>query len=145
LRGLDWLHAGIKSRKGRYLIVGGFNTVVGYVIGVGLLYGLSPAVHVLVIGAIANVLAITVSFTTYKLFVFQTRGRWIEEYVRSYLVYGSMAVVGTLLLWILVDGMRLSIWLAQGLAVVLTVVISYLGHSRYTFSAAGQPHEERTE
>lgn len=139
------MQAGIKSRKGRYLLVGGFNTVVGYLIGLGLLYGLSPAVHVLVIGAIANVLAITVSFTTYKLYVFQTRGRWIEEYFRSYLVYGGMAVVGTLVLWILLDGMRLPIWLAQGLAVVLTVVISYLGHSRYTFSAAGQPEKGRSE
>jgi putative flippase GtrA len=139
------MQAGIRSRKGRYLLVGGFNTVVGYFIGLGLLYGLSPAVHVLVIGAIANVLAITVSFTTYKLYVFRTRGRWIEEYFRSYLVYGGMAVVGTLVLWILVDGLRLPMWLAQGLAVVLTVVISYLGHSRYTFSAAGQPEKGRSE
>ena len=85
MRGPGWVRAGVRSRKGRYLLVGGFNTVVGYLIGVGLLYELSPAVHVLVVGAIANVLAITVSFTTYKLFVFQTHGRWIEEYLRSYL------------------------------------------------------------
>ena len=98
-----------------------------------------------VIGAIANVLAITISFTTYKLFVFQTRGRWIEEYLRSYLVYGGMAIVGTVILWMLVDGVRLSIWLAQALAVVLTVVISYLGHSRYTFGVARQPERGRSE
>jgi putative flippase GtrA len=145
LSGLGWVRAVVKSRRGRYLLVGGFNTVVGYLIGVSLLYGLSPAVHVLVIGAVANVLAITVAFTTYKLFVFRTRGRWINEYLRSYLVYGGMAVVGTLLLWILVDGLRLPMWLAQGLAVVLTVVVSYLGHSRYTFSAARQPEQGRSE
>jgi putative flippase GtrA len=139
------VQSGMKSRKGRYLLVGGFNTVIGYLIGVAMLYGLSPEVHVLVIGAIANILAITVSFTSYKIFVFHTRGRWIEEYCRSYLVYGGMAAVGTLVLWILVDGMRLPLWLAQGLAVVLTVVISYVGHSRYTFSAAGQPEKGRSE
>jgi len=101
--------------------------------------------HVLVIGAMANVLAITISFTTYKVFVFQTHGRWIEEYLRSFLVYGGMAVVGTVVLWILVDGARLPIWLAQAIAVILTVVISYLGHSRYTFSVAGQPEKGRSE
>lgn len=139
------MQAGIKSRKGRYLLVGGFNTVVGYLVGVGLLYALSPAVHVLVIGALANILAITVSFTTYKLFVFQTRGRWIEEYFRSYLVYGGMAVVGTVTLWLLVDGARLPLWLAQAFAVMVTVVISYLGHSQYTFSAARQSQKGRSE
>jgi putative flippase GtrA len=96
-------------------------------------YLLSPQLHILAIGAIANVLAISFSFTTYKLFVFQTHARWFEEYLRSYLVYGGMAVVSIVLLWILVDGLHLPIWVAQALSILITVVISYMGHSRYTF------------
>ena len=126
----------LKSRQVRYLIVGGANTLIGYSLGVGLYYLLSPTLHILLIGAISNVLAITVSFTSYKLFVFQTHGGWISEYLRSYVVYGGMAVVGIILLWIFVDGLHLPIWLAQGVAILITVVISYIGHARFTFRLA---------
>ena len=121
-----------QSRKVRYLIVGGANTLIGYSLGVGLYYVLSPTLHILLIGAISSVLAISVSFTTYKLFVFRTRGHWLTEYLRSYVIYGGMALLGIILLWVLVDGMRLPIWLVQGVS-ILSVVISYMGHARFTF------------
>ncbi len=122
-----------RRREWRYLLVGGFNTLVGYSLGVGLYLALSPLLHILVIGVIANILAITVSFTTYKHLVFHTHGHWLEEYLRSYVVYGGTAVLGIMLLWLLVDGLRLPIWVAQGIAMLLTVIVSYLGHARFTF------------
>lgn len=129
------------SRKLRYLLVGGLNSLVGYGLGVGLYLLLSPALHILLIGLVANLLAISFSFTTQKLLVFRTKGRWLSEYLRSYLVYGGMGVMGTVLLWALVDGIHLPIWIAQGVAIGLTVVLSYVGHARFTFrSASGSQH-----
>jgi putative flippase GtrA len=122
-----------RRREWRYLLVGGFNTLVGYSLGVGLYLALSPLLHILVIGVIANFLAITVSFTTYKHLVFRTHGHWLEEYLRSYVVYGGTAVLGIMLLWLLVDGLRLPIWVAQGIAMLLTVIVSYFGLARFTF------------
>ena len=122
------------SRKFRYLLVGGMNAIVGYSLGVGLYLLLSPALHILLIGLVANVLSISFSFSTQKLWVFRTQGHWLSEYLRSYLVYGGMGLMGTVLLWALVDGIHLPIWMAQGLAIGLTVVFSYVGHARFTFS-----------
>ena len=122
-----------RRREGRYLLVGGVNTLVGYTLRVALYLALSPLLHILIIGVIANILAITVSFTTYKRLVFHTHGHWLEEYLRSYVVYGGTAVLGIMLLWLLVDGLRLPIWVAQGIAMLLTVIVSYLGHARFTF------------
>jgi putative flippase GtrA len=135
----------VRSRQFRYLVVGVVNTAIGYCLGVGLYYLLSPALHILMIGAIANILAISVSFTTYKLFVFRTRGRWREEYLRGYVVYGGMALVGIVLLWILVDGLHLHIWLAQALSIAITVVISYVGHSQYTFHLASDAEARQSK
>lgn len=130
-------------REGRYLLVGGFNTLVGYGLGVGLYLTLADRLHILVIGVIANILAISVSFTTYKYLVFRSPGRWLMEYLRSYLVYGGSALVGIMLLWLLVDGLHMPIWLAQGLAMLITVVASYLGHDRFTFRYSSRgPVEE---
>jgi putative flippase GtrA len=126
-----------RLRPVRYLIVGGFNTLAGYGLGVGLYLALSPALHILIIGLIANLLAISLAFTTHKLFVFRTQGGWLAEYARSYLVYGGSALVGILALWALVDGWRLPIWIAQALVIPITVVVSYIGHARFTFRRPG--------
>ena len=125
-------------RELRYLLVGGFNTLFGYSLGVGLYLALSLWLHILIIAVIGNLIAISVSFTTYKLLVFQTRGRWLREYLKSYVVYGGSAVLGTVLLWFLVDGLALPIWIAQGLAILITAIVSYIGHSRFTFRRAAR-------
>lgn len=123
----------LKSRKFRYLMAGGANTVFGYLIGVVTYKILSPEFSIWIVGFFTNVIAITFSFVTYKLFVFKTQGQWIAEYLKSYLVYGSMALIGMVFLWVYVDLMNMTIWMAQGLVIISTVVLSYMGHSRVTF------------
>ena len=127
------MHKLLKKQSLRYLLAGGWNTVFGYGIGVGLYTILSSQLHVAVIAAIANILAITMSFLTYKLFVFKTTGNWLSEYGRSYLVYGSMALLSIILLWAMVDYLGVDIWYAQALVILLTVGVSYLGHKFFTF------------
>lgn len=117
----------------KYLIVGGFNTVFGYLIGVIGFLLLQNKMHILFIAAISNILAISMSFLTYKTLVFKTKGDWIEEYLKCYMVYGSTALLGGLLIWIFVDYLSLNIWLAQAIVVLVTVCVSYFGHKKYTF------------
>jgi putative flippase GtrA len=82
------------------------------------------------------------SFTTYKLFVFKTKGNWLQEYFRSCMVYASMALIGIVLLWGMVDHLHIKIWLAQGLVIAATVVISYIGHARFTFRLSTKNSEK---
>jgi putative flippase GtrA len=120
-------------QKIRYLLVGAINTLFGYAIGVGLYKLLSNQINIISIGIISNIICITLSFTTYKVLVFRTKGGWISEYLRAYLVYGSMAIVGVIFLWFFVDVCELNIWIAQALVIFITVVFSYIGHARFTF------------
>lgn len=123
----------LTSERMRYLLAGAWNTAFGYGITVGLYLALSDTLHITLIGTIANVLAISMAFATYKVFVFRSHGNWLAEYLRSYVVYGGTAVVGIALLWLLVDGLHIKIWFAQGALILITVVISYIGHARFTF------------
>lgn len=132
--GITTLFASIDGRKLRYLLVGGWNTLFGYVAGPAIYYGLQGQVHVVLVGATAYIMSITMAFITHKLFVFRTKGRWLSEYLRSYVVYGATAAIGITALWVLVDGMAVPFWIAQALIVSTTVAISYFGHSKYTFS-----------
>ena len=127
----------LSREKIRYLLAGGFNTLVGYAIGVGLYKALESNFSIIWIGVISNILSITVSFLSYKTLVFKTKGMWLTEYIKSYIVYGGIALIGIFFLWFFVDEMKMSIWLAQALVMGLTVVFSYLGHSRFTFRRQG--------
>jgi putative flippase GtrA len=122
-----------RYRNLRYLLAAGWNTLFGYFTGVGLYFALSQFFHVTIIGLIGNFVSISMSFVVYKLFVFRTKGRWFIEYVRSNIVYGSSAIMGIGLLWLLVDYARLSIWIAQFLIIAVTALISFFGHRGFTF------------
>lgn len=128
----------MNSEKIRYLMVGGVNTLAGYLFGVGAYKLLLGYIGIWGVGLVANLLAITFSFVTYKLLVFKTSGKWLAEYLKCYVVYGAMALVGIFLLWLFVEKMQISIWLAQGLIIVCTVFLSYLGHKKFTFAVRGQ-------
>ncbi|MCC7006025.1 MAG: GtrA family protein [Ottowia sp.] len=123
----------VTNKQIRYLVVGGWNTGCGYLISLGLYYGLAHRLHIIVIGVIANIICITMSFLTYKTLVFQTRGNWVSEYLRCHMVYGGNAVLSIIGLWLLVGQLNVPFWLAQGGVMIAGVIISYLGHSLFTF------------
>ena len=124
----------IEQRKIRYLMAGGWNTLFGYVVSLALYNLLEQYVHIIAIAIIAHVCAISMAYFTYKVFVFRTKGNWWKEYKRSYLVYGNTIVVSIGMLWFMVDILAVPFWIAQGLIILTTVILSYIGHSRYTFS-----------
>jgi putative flippase GtrA len=66
--------------------------------------------------------------------VFKTKGNWLAEYLKCYLVYGMASVLSLLLIWGLVDGLGVPFWQAQGLVMIISVAFSYFGHSRFSFA-----------
>lgn len=123
------------SQKGRYLLVGGVNTALAYLISVSIYYWLKPVMHLIFIALIINVICITLSFLTQKLFVFRTQGNWIAEYLRCYVVYAGAMVLGISGLWVLVDLLHIPFWLSQGSLMFISIAFSYFGHKTYTFKA----------
>ena len=126
----------MQNKKLRYLCVGGWNTLFGYTVMIFLYSVLSPHFHIVLIALIANILAITMSFLTYKIWVFKTNGNWIIEYCKCYFIYGGLALLNVALNWFFVDIVNLSIWISQAISIPIAVVISYLGHSRFTFKSS---------
>ena len=84
----------LNNEKIRYLLVGCFNTLAGYSIGVGIYAALKNNFDIVLIGLIANFFSISVSFLTYKIIVFKTKGMWLSEYMKSFMIYGGIALVG---------------------------------------------------
>jgi putative flippase GtrA len=121
------------DRKLRFLLVGAWNALFSYVSAVFVFMLLSPYLEVLVISILTNVLAITMSFSMNKFFVFCTKGSWLKEYMRSYIVYGSNIVLGIFGFWLLVGILHVSVWISQGVLVLIGVLLAYVGHNKITF------------
>lgn len=123
----------------RYLYVGTWNTIFGYVTGVLTYKLINDISNVIIVGIVSNIISISMSFLTYKIFVFRTSGNWLREYLKCYLVYGIMALLSIFMLWLFLDLLQINIWISQGLIILATTVISYTSHKKFTFNSG--PHE----
>ena len=117
-----------------YLAAGGWNTLFG--VGLyAIVYRIwGGKIHYMLLTVPVNIAAITNAFVCYKLFVFRTRGNWIREYFRCYLVYGAGTLSGMGLLWLLVSLFKLDPAAANVIATGIVVIASYFGHKYFSFN-----------
>lgn len=140
------------GEKLRFLIAGGFNTLFGLADTMActwLLLHLRPEQPKLMTSAaviVSTVINISVSFITYKLFVFRTRGNALKEYLRSLLVYLPNLVISAVLI-APITALFLHIqlthqyapYVAQAILVAGSVIFSFLGHKHITFRKGSTP------
>jgi putative flippase GtrA len=127
----------------RYLLVGVTNTVAGYLVGVGSYDVLKDVAPVFIISILASAISITLSFCNYKIFVFKKHGQWIQEYLRSLVIYSGMAMFSALSMVLMMDWVKTNIWVAQAVTMLFTTVIGYFSHKKYTF-AGNKPKQTPT-
>ncbi|MCR2801719.1 GtrA family protein [Microbacterium sp. zg-Y818] len=123
----------VKDRRVAFLIVGVINTVVGFAwfalfdLTIGRLWGYMITL------LFAHVASVLCAFVLYRRFVFRVRGHVWADLGRFELVYLSALAVNAVLLPLLVEFARLQPIVAQAVIVFVTTMISYLGHSRFSF------------
>ena len=117
----------------RYVIIGGWNTLFGMGAYIVLYKLLHDRINYLILMIPTNILAITNAYIGYKLFVFKTKGNYIREYLRCYVVYGGSIALSFVLMYILVSILGLHPILAQCPCVVISIAASYIGHKRFSF------------
>jgi len=153
--------AGGRKQFVRYLVVGVWNTVLGYAVYAlftALLTGVIPYAY-LAASVISTIISVTNAYVGYKLFVFKTKGNYLREYLRFFVVYGAAGLVNLLLLpllvplcawligqhhWTLLNmaGKTLVVqqstapYLAALLLLVVIVTASFFGHREFSF----RPH-----
>ena len=118
----------------KFMIVGIINTIFGYLIGLLNYLLFYIKIGIIRVGFLNNITAITFSFTLLKFFVFKTTNiNWFLEYIRSYVVYGIQGLAGILTLWVCVSFFYINIFFSQAISILTTVLLSYLGHKKFTF------------
>jgi putative flippase GtrA len=117
----------------RYILTGSWNTLFGYFSALIIYDYCHFFLHILLIGLITNILNISMSFFTYKYFVFKTKNHWLTEYLKAYIVYGGITILSIGILWFTVDYLKIHFWIAQAVVMVIGVLVSYFGHDQFTF------------
>lgn len=139
----------------RYLIAGAANTLFGIVdtmFFTWLFLHLVPGHEALMTSAatvVATPINISVSFFSYKYFVFCTKGNTLREYLRSFLVYLPSLLIGASCVAPLTVLLRrqmgthaqLAPYMAQACIIGATIVLSFLGHKHITFRRKSPPAE----
>ena len=123
----------LRDERARFLAVGAFNTVFAY--GLFLLFEWAFDGRYLLSLALSYLVATLVAFVLHRRLTFGVTGRerTLVDFLRFESVYVVMLVANALLLGLLVGALGWQSWLAQALSLVLTTVMSYLGHKFFSF------------
>lgn len=136
------------GEKLRYLLVGVWNTALGYVVfllalkffgpplqalsGPGIAGWISHYYYLVIQWAVWVVMVVN-STITMKYLAFRSKGRLLHQIGRAYLVYLPAQGISSVILWLTVKVFGLSPSIGQLITIVIATVFSYLGHKYFTF------------
>jgi putative flippase GtrA len=80
--------------------------------------------------------AVSLAFVLHRRFTFRVRGNVLVDFVRFVGVYVVSLAVNSVVLPVLVELVGLHPLVAQGVALVITTLISYVGHKWFSFRRA---------
>jgi putative flippase GtrA len=124
-------------RPFRYLVAAGFNTAFGLAIYPALLLVFpSLRIHYMAALFIAQGLSLAFAYSSYKLGVFQTRGRYARELTAFLSFYGANYAANWIALPALVELAHIGPIVAQLIFSAVIMITSYFWHSRVTFRGA---------
>ena len=132
--------------KIRFFIIGVWNTIFGYVSYVGLDYVFSLIfqkryVAYMSAAILSNIISTTSAFLFHKHITFKStvRGKGvIFEFFKFYSTYMVTNILGLALLPVFVEVFKIDPKIAGALLIPVVAVISYFGHSRFSFVKKSQ-------
>jgi len=136
-----WLLRVVADKRVAFLLVGGVNTVVGYLCFVAFLLTVGQRWGYLVAVACTHVVSVLFAFVLYRFVVFRVRGHVLADLWRFETVYLSALAVNFVLLPLLVEIAHLQVLLAQALIVLVTSLVSWVGHKNFSFRRRSSSEE----
>lgn len=125
----------LKEKNISFLLVGGFNTIFGYLSSLIIYYYLNIYFNIIIIGVIINFVNISFSFFTYKIFVFKnSQQNWIIQYLKSFMTYGFITLVNISLMAFMVEFLAVKFWIVATILTIASPLLLYLLHNNFTFS-----------
>lgn len=124
----------IKDKRIAFLIVGAANTAIGFGWYSLFLWFFHPLPGGYMIALVAaQVVSVLCAFVLYRRFVFRVRGHVWRDLLRFSSVYALSFAINLLVLPLMVEVVRMNPLLAQVVIVIVTTIVSYVGHNYFSF------------
>jgi putative flippase GtrA len=125
----------VADQRVRFLAVGAFNTVLGYVTFSALTLWVFHDVQFgyLLSLACSYAIGISVAFVLYRRLVFVVHGHVVRDLVRFVSVYAVSIAVNAVVLPLLVEVADVPPLVAQAVVVLITTLLSFFGHRSFSF------------
>ena len=121
------------NEKYRFLIVGGINTLIGFLLFAffqsvfGKTYGYFVSLYV------STFFASLIAFILHRSLVFKVTGSVFRDYFRFQVTYIFPLIVSSVLLPIFVSIFGWNVYLSQALILGFLAVVSFFGHKYFSF------------
>ena len=128
------------DERARFLVVGGINTIFGYAIFALLFVTAGHTIGYLGSLYVSYAVGVSLAFVLHRRVTFrahETGGNPVLDFLRFASVYVVSLAVNTIGLPLLVELGHLPALLAQAIMVVVTTIISYVGHKYFSFRRGG--------
>jgi|ERR1035437_396742 putative flippase GtrA len=123
----------LENRKVRFLFVGVLNTVVGY--GTYALF-IYLKMHYILAMIFSSIISVTHSYLWNKHFTFKSTDKSFAEAIRFVMVYAVGILLNMVLLYVCITLCRINAYAAGATTLLITTVISYIGHKKISFRSA---------
>ncbi len=120
------------SDKIRFLLVGGFNAGVSYLMYSAFCIILGEASYQTAL-AIAWIVSSVVSFTTQKFLVFRGNGSWMREYIKCCTTWVFSYMINAGLLEMFVKVFHINVYIAQIIATLIAAIFTYVVFKKFAF------------
>jgi putative flippase GtrA len=128
--------------KIRFFIIGVWNTIFGYLVYISLDYLFAMVfqkrfVAYMTAAVISNIIATTSAFLFHKHITFKStvRGKGvIIEFLKFYSTYAATTILGFALLPFFVEVLKIDPKISGALLIPIVAIVSYFGHSRFSFA-----------
>jgi putative flippase GtrA len=139
---ISWEHLWLKHQiKIRFFVIGVWNTIFGYLVYISLDYLFTFVFQkrylaYMTAAVLANIIATISAFLLHKHITFKStvRGKGvIIEFFKFYSMYTVTNILGFALLPFFVEVLKIDPKIAGALLIPIVAIISYFGHSRFSF------------
>lgn len=120
----------LQLKEVRFIIVGGVNTLITYLIYVLMVYA---GINHLVSMAAVYVIGIVTGYILNRRFTFESRQKPAGEFARYVLVYAAVFFIALGTLHVIVDRIGVNAYAGGAVNIAIVTVISWFGHKFFTF------------
>lgn len=123
----------VSNKKTLYVLAGLWNTAFAYLFFYLEYLWFGTTVNYIILLVISQVVGLTNAFIVHKHIVFKSKGHWLREYLRYYVVYSGALAANLALVICMVELLNFNPVVSQIFVGLVLTVATYIAHNKFSF------------